>query len=68
MIANDNDSGVVCLERRILEIVDISPSEMMLASLEPEKLLAWCCAFCGMARSCTGYMLLRPMLLRPNAT
>ena len=37
-----------------LDIVDISPSEMMLASLEPEALLAWCCAFCGMARSCTG--------------
>ena len=28
--------GVVRLERRILDIVDTSPSEMMLASLEPE--------------------------------
>ena len=58
-------SGVVRLERRILDIVDTSPSEMMLASLEPETLLAWCCAFFGMALlalgwSCTG--LLRPLL------
>ena len=43
-------SGVVRLERRILDIVDTSPSEMMLASLEPETLLAWCCAFFGMAQ------------------
>ena len=53
-------TGVVRLERRILGIVDTSPSEMMLASLEPETLLAWCCAFFGMAQrealgwSCTG--------------
>ena len=51
---------VVRLQRRILDIVDTSPSEMMLASLEPETLLAWCCAFFGMAQrealgwSCTG--------------
>ena len=53
-------SGVVRLERRILDIVDTSPSEMMLASLEPETLLAWCCAFFGMALGGSGVELHRP--------
>ena len=42
-----------------MDIDDVFLMEMMLASLEPETLLAWCCAFFGMALlalgwSCTG--------------